>query len=151
TAASLSYLTSLSALQGTDGTTGTSPYVVVADISNSGEVDYYKVTAPAGTQSFQLVFRTSGQSLLTGRVSVYDSLGNLVASGAANDPLNGNLTLTVTLPNALAPTAPPITTPTMPGSPLPGGSTSPTTGTPGTYYIRVEANSTGVFGIGSYT
>jgi hypothetical protein len=153
-AASLSYLTSLSALQGTDGTSGVAPYVAAGDLSNNGEVDYYQVTAPAGTQSFQVVFRTSGQSLLIGKVSVYDSLGNLIASGAASDPLNGDLSLTVTLPNSLAPTLP-ITTTTTLTSQVSGGSTQPlapsTTGTPTTYYIRVEANTTSVFGIGSYT
>lgn len=121
-ATDLSFLASLSDLQGTDGTAGACPYVAKGDITTTFDVDYYRVTTPGDAQSFNVVFRTSGQSLLTASVSVLDGLGNVIASGAATDPLNGDITLTVS-------------------------SASPNTA----YYVRVQANSYDVFGVGAYT
>jgi hypothetical protein len=121
TAAPLLFTRSVADFNGTDGTGGATPYVAIADITNGGEVDYYQVTTRSDTGSFTLMLRTSGISLLTPKVTVYDASGNAVGSASSTDPTSGNLQVTVSAaqPNAA-------------------------------YTVRVEAAQPGAFGIGAY-
>jgi hypothetical protein len=97
------------------------PTVVNGDISSLTDKDVYSVNAPTAGGSFVVDVRTSGISLLKAKVSVVDSLGQCVASAAADDLLQGDLVLTVR------------------------------DSTPGaTYYVRVESSQSDVFGIGAY-
>jgi Matrixin len=94
-----------------------------ADITQIGEVEYYKITTPAtallGTWTVKV--QTSGLSLLVPSVSAYDASFNLQKSAAASDPLHGDLSITIdnVLPES-------------------------------TYYIKVSDATSSVFGIGSY-
>jgi hypothetical protein len=91
------------------------------DVTTNYDVDYYAIQTLSDTTSLSVLLQTSGHSLLVGRVSVYDSDGNLIATAAGSDPLHGDASLTVTQVN--------------PNS---------------TYYVRVEGATQDVFGIGSY-
>ncbi|HEV3143561.1 MAG TPA: matrixin family metalloprotease [Gemmataceae bacterium] len=97
---------------------------IQGDISATNEVEWFKFFNPLSLSPLLPVsveLRTSGVSLLTAKVSVYDSAGRVVASSQSIDPLNGNLVLT-----------------------LPGLSLLQT------YYIRVSAARSDVFGVGTY-
>jgi hypothetical protein len=91
-----------------------------ADLSSAGEADFFKVTAPAAG-GFQVALRTSGLSLTTARVTVYDAGQNVVATAVAADPQHGDLTLTV--PSAAAGAA---------------------------YFVEVQGANNDVFGVGAY-
>ena len=95
------------------------PLATDAEISRLSDLDIYSVTAPAGG-AFSVVVRTSGVSLLTARLTVYDASGRPVAAAAAPDPLHGDLTVTVPAPRRAH------------------------------YYARVESARPDVFGVGSY-
>jgi len=97
-----------------------SPSAVTADLASPTDRDVYRVTAPA-PGPFVVALRTSGVSLLTARVTVYDASGRPLATAAAPDPLHGDLTLTV-----------------------PGASAG------SQYFVRVEAARPDVFGVGSF-
>ena len=97
---------------------------VSADITRIGDADVYKFTTPAattGANGLTLNLRAAGISLLTSKVTVYDALGNAVASAVATDPTNNNVT--ITLPNYQSAT---------------------------TYSVKVEGAGTDVFSVGSY-
>ena len=73
-----------------------SQLLATGDLTTMSDVDYYKFTAPALTAMLSNVtvrLKTEGLSLLTARVTVYDSAGRVVASGASTDPLNNDLVL----------------------------------------------------------
>jgi hypothetical protein len=89
------------------------------DLTTSGDADFYKFNASAGDTTVRL--QANGLSLLVGRVTVYDSAGRVVASGAASDILDNDVTLT-----------------------LPG------TKAGSSYTVKVERATDGVFGIGAY-
>lgn len=96
----------------------------VGDLTTTADVDYYKFTAPAITSMISSVtvrLKASGLSLLTAKVTVYDSAGRAVASAQSTDPLSNDLLLTF-----------------KPG--LFGGN----------YTVKVEGATDDVFGIGSY-
>src|SRR5206468_881693 len=67
--------------------------LVNADLTTRRDVDVYKVNLANGTRDFTVALRTSGISLLTARVTVYDSTGRMLASAASTDPQNGDVTL----------------------------------------------------------
>jgi Matrixin len=94
-----------------------------ADISKLGEADYYKITTPltALLGTWTVKVQTSGLSLLVPSVSVYDASYHLLKSAVASNPLNGDLSITIS-------------------SALPLSS----------YYIKVTDATSSVFGIGSY-
>ncbi len=103
--------------------TSTQGATVAGDISSLQDLDFYKFQTPGfltGFTGFTVQVQTSGISLLTPSLAVYDAAGNLVASASAPDPLHGDISLTV---NAKS------------GS---------------TYYLRVAGATTSVFGIGGY-
>jgi hypothetical protein len=108
----------LNLLKSPDGSLGVT---TDGDLSSPNEVSVYKVSAPLTLGGLSFRLQTSGLSLLTAKVTVYDSSQRVVGSAAATDPTNGDLVVTV--PSAL---------------PL------------STYYVKVQGNSPDVFGIGSY-
>lgn len=93
------------------------------DITNSSDVDFYKITVPLtlGSTSLTIQVKTSGVSLLVPKMSVYNGAGQLVGTMAASNPLDGDVQLKL--------------------NNVSWGST---------YYLRVEGNSADVFGIGGY-
>jgi hypothetical protein len=121
TATRLQFVSWLGQLRGKDGTAGVAPFVAAGDITTLVDADVYSVRLPAGVRAFTVALRTSGVSLLTARVTVLDSNGQVVASAVATDPANGNLTIAV---NNAQPR--------------------------GTYFVKVEGAEDDVFGIGAY-
>jgi hypothetical protein len=98
------------------------PWVVNGDIASLTDQDIYSVTVAADSVGpMAVVVRTVGISLLTPSVTVYDALGNTVASAVATDPLRNDLTLTIPAP------------------------------TPGSqYFVKIASGQANAFGIGSY-
>jgi hypothetical protein len=95
---------------------------VEAEVSSSNDLDFYKYTLPPLSGSSVVIqVQTAGLSLLTAKLTVYNSAGQVVASGATTDPLAGGVS--VTLNNA-----------------TPGG----------TYYLKVEGSRADASGVGSY-
>jgi len=107
--------------------TGTTPVstllMVNGDVTTNQDVEYFRFTTDPAvhTNGVTVQLRTSRQSFLTGQVTVYDSLGNVVASAATTDPLNGDVTIHLT---NVAPGA--------------------------TYYVGVQGSQANPFGIGAY-
>jgi hypothetical protein len=95
--------------------------VAAADVTTLSDVDYYSVATRPDTTSVTVHLRTAGLSLFTGKVTVYDALGQQLATATSDGPLAGDLTLVV---NDLQPDA--------------------------TYYVRVEKGRDDVFGAGGY-
>jgi hypothetical protein len=103
---------------------GSGQLLAVADLTTQSDVDYYKFTAPALTSFLSSVvvrLKSSGISLLTASVTVYDSLGRVVASNISTNPLNNDLSVSF-----------------RPG--LLGG----------TYYVKVAGAGQGAFDVGGY-
>lgn len=74
-----------------------SSLVASGDLTTMSDVDYYKFTAPALTAMLSNVtvrLKTEGLSLLTAKVTIYDSAGRVVATTASTDPLNNDLLVT---------------------------------------------------------
>ena len=92
-----------------------------ADLGRIGEAEYYKFTAPVLTTGLNIDLTTSGLSLLTAKLTVYNANHQVLGSTKAVNPLNGDLTLSV--PGALL---------------------------GGTYYIEVSGATNNVFSVGSY-
>src|SRR5262249_14489656 len=94
---------------------------ITADITNMGEVDYFKVIAPSGTDGTLTVSVDASKiSLLDPKVSICDSSGNLLGTASAST-YQGTATLNLT------------------GL------------TPGqTYYIQAAGATRDVFGMGAY-
>ncbi len=96
-------------------------FLADGDITTAGDVDVYRFQAPLNVASLNIRLHTEGISLLTARVTVYNSSGRVVGSAVAADPLDNELSVRVS-------------------SVLPLG----------TYYVKVEGNGNDVFRIGSY-
>jgi hypothetical protein len=97
---------------------------ISADITQIGDVDVYQFTTPAadaGISGLTINLQAAGLSLLTGRVTVLDADGNVVAGAVTTDPLNNNLSIDV--PNYSSST---------------------------TYFVKVEGAGTDVFSAGAY-
>jgi hypothetical protein len=92
-----------------------------ADITSLGEADYYVITVPTEADQFHVRVKTSGVSLLTPNVTVYNQSHQILGSASATDPLNGDVSVQVD--ETLAST---------------------------TYYVRVGGAVQNVFGIGGY-
>jgi hypothetical protein len=71
------------------------PLTVDGDITTNADVDYFRYRARGTPAAFTLSLRTSGVSLLTARLTVRDQSGNVVATTASTDPLNGDLSVRV--------------------------------------------------------
>lgn len=94
--------------------------VMNGDLSTMQDVDSYSYKATGGG-TFTIALHTSGISLLTPKLTVYDSNGNVIASESNQSPLDGDLA--------------PIT--------ITASKTS-------TYTIVVQGAANNVFGMGSY-
>lgn len=69
---------------------------VTGDLTSMGEAQYFKFNAPLLTSMLSAVtirLKAEGLSLLTAKVTVYDSLGRVVATNESLDPTNNDLTL----------------------------------------------------------
>jgi hypothetical protein len=94
---------------------------ITADITNMGEVDYFKVTAPSNTDgTLTVMVDASTISLLNPKVSVYNSSGTLLGTASASTYQG---TATVKLTGLVA------------GQ---------------TYYLQAAGATTDVFGMGAY-
>jgi hypothetical protein len=93
------------------------------DLSTLSDVDYYKFStlSTLGLTSVTVKLQAAGLSLVTPRVTVFDSAGRVVAQGASADPLNNDVSLK--FQNGFL---------------------------GGTYTVKVEGLNDDVFGIGSY-
>jgi hypothetical protein len=91
-----------------------------ADLTTAQDVDVYKVTTDPLTTGLTVSLRAAGLSLVTANVELLDAAGDVVASAAATDPTQNDVTL------------------------------SADAGGPGTYYVRVSAARGDVFGVGAY-
>ena len=120
TATTISFVGNVLQLTGLDGTLGLAPYVVAGDLSKSTDVDVYRVLA-VGPSQFMVSLRTSGISSLKARLTLYNALGQQIATTVATNPMNGDLTLTA---KSILPV--------------------------GTYYVKVAKAASDVFGIGEY-
>lgn len=109
-------LTSLQNLQ------GDLSFQAEGDLTTAGDKDFYRFNTGLNVGSLRIELSTSGLSLLTSRVTVYDSAQRAVASAVALNPTNGNLI--INLPNARALS---------------------------TYYVAVDSGTQDIFGIGGYT
>lgn len=92
------------------------------DLTSNSDVDYYKFTLPTGSEStLNIKVQSEGLSLMTPKVTVYDSSENVVAT--ADGAGNYGATLELTVDNVSEAE---------------------------TYYVRVEGSTSDAFGIGSY-
>jgi hypothetical protein len=105
---------------------------LLADSSGAGAIgvqgnlganvsDWFSFQAPSVTGGLVITLQRAGISLLTPRVTVYDSAGKVVGTAVSTDPTGGDLTINL-------------------GGVVPLG----------TYYVQVQGASGDVFDIGSY-
>jgi Matrixin len=92
-----------------------------ADLTSSTDIDVYKFSVPLNYGGLTVSLQTAGLSLLISKITLLDSSGNVVSTAAATNPQNGNLVIKVSQLQVLK-----------------------------TYYLKVERNSSDVFGIGGY-
>jgi hypothetical protein len=90
-----------------------------ADITSTKDVDFYRMTALV-SGSLNVSIKTGGLSLLTPRVTIYDSSQRVIRSATDTDPLTGELVVKADLYKGR------------------------------TYYIKVASGRTDAFGVGSY-
>lgn len=110
--------TRLNLLTAGDGSLGVA---AEGDLRTLADRDVFRFTAPLTLGPLVIDLRTEGISLLTARITVYDSLGRVVRSAATSDPTNNDLGVRIDNPALL-----------------------------GTYYVKVESGRQDVFGVGSY-
>lgn len=94
---------------------------ITADITSTNDVDFYRFTTGLLANRIDIDLTAAGLSLLTARVELLDSNGNVLATAAATDPTSNDLSLTLNNPQAFR-----------------------------TYYVRVSSSNTSAFGVGSY-
>ncbi len=99
---------------------GSLALTVNAELTTQQDADYYRFTTPLAVGGLTVRLLTSGQSLLTSRVTLYNSSGKALASAVATDPSSGDLV--IQLPSASILT---------------------------TYYVKVEKAAADAFGVGS--
>lgn len=104
-----------------NGKTGNELFLAYGDLSTQDDIDIFQFKTQGNTSSFSIRLRTNGVSLLTPKLSVYDSDGNQVASLTAQGPLDDDLFVEL-------------------GNLKKGGE----------YFVRIESATDDVFGIGSY-
>jgi hypothetical protein len=114
----LATATPLNLLANSDGSLS---FAVDGDISTLQDKDVYTFTTPLTLGSATFKLQTSGISLLTPRLTVYNAAGNVVGSAVSTDPLNGDLTVTLNSVSVLS-----------------------------RYFVKVEGAQANVFGIGGY-
>src|SRR5262249_56182942 len=94
---------------------------VEADITTNQDRDVYSFSTALNVGGAIIQLRTASVSLLTPRVTIFDSSGHQVAAAASADPTSGGLTIRLENLRPLS-----------------------------TYYVQVSGASSDVFGIGSY-
>ena len=98
-----------------------SSQAIDADITTLTDKDTYSFTVPCcGANSLTVNVQTAGVSLLTPKLTVYNTLGVAVGSETSTNPLNNNVSVTIANP------------------------------VPGVTYAQVQSGQSGVFGIGGY-
>jgi hypothetical protein len=95
--------------------------VAAGDLSTPQDVDHYRFALPTAFGTTEIRLQAAGLSLLTARVSLIDSAGNVVAVKQTTDPLKNDLLLSVA---GLMPHE--------------------------SYVVRIESARPNVFGIGRY-
>ncbi len=95
--------------------------VIEADLTTTSDVDCYSFDAPMAGAGMNVRVKLVAISLVTPRVELLDSAGNVIAATSTTDPLNNTLTLDL-----------------------------PQSASPDTYYVRVSSARDDVFGVGSY-
>lgn len=91
-----------------------------ADLTTAQDVDVYKVTTGLLTTGLKVNLGAAGLSLVTAKVELLNASGNVVASALTTDPTDNDVTLTAGV-HGLS-----------------------------TYYVRVSAARSDVFGVGAY-
>jgi hypothetical protein len=114
----LATATPLNPLTNTDGSLSAT---VNADISTLNDSDVFSFSPLLTLGAVDVGVRTSGISLLSPQVTVYNASGQTVASAVNTDPLGGGLTIHL---NGVWPLS--------------------------TYYVRIQSGRQDVFGVGSY-
>ncbi|HEV3081058.1 MAG TPA: matrixin family metalloprotease [Gemmataceae bacterium] len=94
---------------------------ITADTSSVADAHLYSFATPAAGSSFTVQVQAGGVSLLEPSVTIFDAAGNVVASAAAGDPLNNNVTVPIGSAQANA-----------------------------TYYVEVTGAVASPFGVGGY-
>jgi hypothetical protein len=94
---------------------------LTADLTSAGDVDVYKFTGAFLASKATVTLHAEGLSLVAARVEVLDSNGTILASAAAADPTNNDITLTLNSVHSGA-----------------------------AYYVRVSSARSDVFGVGAY-
>ncbi|QEL17788.1 matrixin family metalloprotease [Limnoglobus roseus] len=109
---------------GGNGTRGSAtPYTgpLTADLTTTADVDIYSFKAGLLTRSVTINLGAAGLSLLTAKVELLDSNGNVIASALTTDPTTNDVTLSSNAINSFA-----------------------------KYFVRVSSARSDVFGIGAY-
>jgi hypothetical protein len=75
--------------------TGSGNLSVTGDLNTPGDVETFSFVTPADGKQFTAQLQTSGLSLLTAKLIVLDSAGNVVGTDSSIDPLNGDLQVKV--------------------------------------------------------
>lgn len=100
---------------------GSNSLLAVGDLTTLGDLDWYKLNVPGLLTGVSVRLSAEGLSLLTGRLTVYNSSGRVVDTEVSYDPTNNDLLVRFV-----------------------GGLFG------GTYYAKVEGATDDVFGIGGY-
>jgi hypothetical protein len=67
-----------------------------ADITTAGQTEFFKYTVPSYSNStVKFTVQTAGLSLLTPKLTIYNAAGNVVGTAQSTDPLNNNVTVTL--------------------------------------------------------
>jgi hypothetical protein len=105
------------------GYTGSTPLVVYGDIGSNKDVDFFSVKPPNSNYNGAITFQlqSAGISLLTTKLTVMDSNGNVLGEAHAASDLGDTVTVHLNQSSSNA-----------------------------TYYVKVEGATQDVFGIGSY-
>jgi Matrixin len=94
---------------------------IEADLTTMSDVDYYRFSTSLLSTQATIQLEAAGLSLVTARLSVYDSSGHLISTISAADALHNNLTLQLSNLSRWS-----------------------------TYYVKVEGANGDVFNIGAY-
>jgi hypothetical protein len=104
------------------GYTGATPLLVYGDIGSNSDTDVYSIRPPSNyNRSMTVQLQSAGISLLTTKLTVLDSNGNVIGEAHAASDFGDTVTVDLNQVNASA-----------------------------TYYVKVEGATQDVFGIGSY-
>ena len=95
-ASTLTFVSDVALLFGTDGTWGDKPFVAAGDLTTLTDRDSYAVKVPQGTTGFTVAFVTDGISQLRAKLTVYDANNQVVKSATVPVGQAGAFQLAVT-------------------------------------------------------